>query len=526
MSGKTEDLFLVFDGGTQSMRSGLIDVNGISVDFVKLPIQPYFSEHKGWAEQRPEYYWEKLCEASKQLLGSNSGLLKNIKAVAVTAQRGTYINLDKDGNALRPAITWLDERMTDKTRWAPFWLEAATKAIGIYGRVDDIYRRCYSNWIRLNQPEIWDKTHKYLLHTAYFHYKLTGNFVESLGSNFGYLPINGKTYRWAEKKNDLRRILFPIEDSKLPDLVRPGETIGSISKQVCKETGIPEGVPVVAAACDKSCEVLGAGCMTPDVPCLSFGTCSTIDTVTDYYTELKPLIAPYPAAVYGYYVNEISVPRGFWMVSWFKDEFGLQEQKLAKESNIMPEKLLDDMARGVPPGSKGLVLQPYWMPFYGVSGAEGKGSIIGFSDVHGRAQLYRAVLEGIIYALKEGADITTAKLKKPFSKVRASGGGAQSDLVLQITADVFGLPVERPLNPETSALGAAMNAAVGLGYYPDYSSAIRGMTGIDKSVEPIARNMDIYAALYNRVYRKMYDRVGPLFKELQEISDMFPEEMK
>ncbi len=524
MSGKTEDLFLVFDAGTQSVRSGLIDVFGNAVDLIKIPIQPYFSERKGWAEQRPEYYWEKLCEASNHLLQRNSDIRNNIMAVAVTTQRGTYVNLDKDGNPLRPAITWLDERLSTKTKWAPVYLEVAFKATGFFGHVDELYRRCPSNWIRINQPEIWERTFKYGLHSAYLHFKLTGNFVESLGNNYGYLPINRKTFYWADK-HDIIRSLFPIEDSKLPGLIKQGDIIGSITKLSSIETGIPSGLPVVAAAGDKSCEVLGAGCLDSTIACLSLGTSSTIDTMTDYYIELKPLITPYPGAVYGYYVNEIPVLRGLWMVTWFKEEFGLKEQHMAKERGLSPEILLDEMAKGVPPGAKGLMLQPYWQPFHGTCGSEGRGSIIGFSSIHGREHLYRAILEGTIYGLKDGADITIAKLKEPFTKVRASGGGSQSDLVLQIAADVFDLPVERPRMLETTTLGAAMNAAVGLGYYPDYFCATKGMTGVAKTFTPISGNRDIYSHLYNQVYKKMYKRIHPLFKEMADVASRFPAEM-
>ena len=525
MPGKTEDIFLVFDAGTQSIRSGLIDVTGNMLDSVKIPVQPYFSEQKGLAEQRLDYYWEKFCEASFRLMQRNGGLAGRVKAVAISSQRGTYINLDKDGNPLRPAITWLDERLTPQCKWAPWHLEAAIKALGWFDNLDKTFRRGYSNWVRLCQPDIWDRTYKYVLMSGYLNYMLIGSFVESLGCNFGYLPINRRTYRWADK-NDLIRLLFPIEDSKLPDLVAQGQTLGRISKRAAAATAIPEGLPLVASAGDKQCEVLGTGCITSDIACLSFGTCTSIGTVTDTYVELKPNFIPYPAAVPGHYSPEISVLRGFWMVRWFKEEFGLKEQLISMEKNVSAEKLLDEMAADVPPGSAGLMLQPYWSPHLWICGEEGKGSIIGFSPMHTRAHLYRAIVEGIMYGLREGADIFAGKLKKPFSKLRSSGGGAQSKLVTQIAADIIGLPVESPRVPETGSLGAAINAAVGLGYYPDYASAVNAMTGTSSVTEPIPRNRDIYAELYNRVYKKTYGRQEPLFKEMLDIAEMFPEEMK
>ena len=455
----------------------------------------------------------------------NDGIAKRVKAVVISSQRGTYINLDKDGKPLRPAITWLDDRLTPKFRWAPWYLEAGLKAIGWWDSLDTTARRCYSNWIKQCEPEIWDKTHKYVLMSGYLNYRLTGNIVDSLGNNFGYLPVNRRTYRWADN-NDLIWVVFPIERDKLPDLVAQGEVIGQISKQASIETAIPQGLPLVASAGDKQCEVLGSGCITSDIACLSLGTCASVNTMTDRYVEVKTNFIPYPAAIPGHYVPEISVIRGFWMVSWFKEEFGLKEQLTSKEKNVSTEKLMDEMIANVPPGSAGLMLQPYWSPNLWVCGKEGKGSIVGFSAMHTRAHLYRAILEGVMYGLKDGSEMISRKLKKPFVKLRPSGGGAQSKVVTQIAADIFGLPIENLRTPEAGSLGAAINAAVGLGYYPDYISAVNRMTGISSVVDPIPRNRDIYSELYNRIYKKTYSRQEPLYKDLYEIAGMFPDEMR
>ena len=521
---QSEDLILVFDGGTQSIRCGLFDVKGRMVDFIKIPIQPYFSEQPGFAEQHCGYFWEKFCETSRELLARNAALTGKLVAVTLTTQRGVYINLDRDGNPLRPAISWLDQRQAEPKRFAPLWLEAALKVSGTYGVVDKLYRKCFANWIMQHQPEVWQKTYKFVLLSGYFHRQLTGNFVESMGTNFGYLPIDRKTFGWA-KKSDIIWYAFPIEKHKLPDIAKQGDTIGTITKQAAHDTGIPEGLPVIAAACDKSCEVLGAGILDSDVGCLSFGTCATVNAVTKKSVDLLPYLPPYPGAVPGTYCTEIPIDRGFWMVSWFKDEFGLQERQIAQEKGVSPESLFDDMIRDVPPGCQGLVLQPYWSPDRVYCDEYGKGSVIGFSDTHTRAHLYRAILEGLVFALKDGAMITTKKLKHPFKKLRLSGGGAQSQVAVQIAADVFDLTVECPSVSETSALGAAVIAAVGLGYYPDYAAAVEGMTSLRQTVQPDPRNRDLYTRIYNGVYRKQYRQLRSLYKEMADIAADFPEEM-
>ena len=160
---------------------------------------------------------------------------------------------------------------------------------------------------------------------------------------------------------------------------------------------------------------------------------------------------------------EIQVYRGYWMVEWFKREFGHREVALAEVQGLEPEVLFDDLVRAVPAGSMGLTLQPYWSPGVRIPGPEAKGAIIGFGDVHTRAHLYRAILEGLAYALREGAERTAARTGVPVTSLRIAGGGSQSPAAVQLTADVFGLPVARAHTHEASGLGAAIDAAVGLG---------------------------------------------------------------
>jgi sugar (pentulose or hexulose) kinase len=163
-------------------------------------------------------------------------------------------------------------------------------------------------------------------------------------------------------------------------------------------------------------------------------------------------------------------------------------------------------------------LQPFWSPGLKVPGPEAKGAIIGFGDVHTRAHLYRAILEGLAYALREGKERTERRSHVPITELRVAGGGSQSNVVLQVTADVFGLPASRPHTYESSGLGAAIDAAVGLGLHPDFDTAVREMTRLKDTFEPDARNREIYDALYERVYKKMYSRLQSLYEEIREIT--------
>jgi sugar (pentulose or hexulose) kinase len=309
-----------------------------------------------------------------------------------------------------------------------------------------------------------------------------------------------------------------MDPALLPELVPPAGLLGEITTEAAEATGLPAGLPLVAAAADKACEVLGAGCLQPHIGCLSYGTTATINTTHQKYVEVIPLIPPYPAAVPGCYSLENQIYRGYWMVNWFKQEFAHLEQQIAAERGIEPEALIDELVNQVPPGSMGLILQPYWSPGLKVPGPEAKGAVIGFGDVHTRAHVYRAILEGLAYALREGKERTEQRSHISITELRVAGGGSRSDVALQLTADIFGLPTARPHTHEASGLGAAIDAAVGLGLHPDFERAVASMTRLGDRFTPDPRHQEMYDALYRRVYKQMYDRLKGLYEEIRDIT--------
>ena len=311
---------------------------------------------------------------------------------------------------------------------------------------------------------------------------------------------------------------MPIRREQLPELRKPGERLGQISAEASRHTGIPEGLPLIAAGADKACEVIGAGGVDPSTACLSYGTTATINTTRSKYLETIPLIPPYPSAIPDHFNTEVMIFRGFWMVSWFKQQFGLREMQRAKELGVAPETLFDELVNSVPAGSMGLMLQPYWSPGIREPGLEAKGSIIGFGDVHTRAHLYRAILEGLAYALRQGKEKIEKRSGTKIVRLRVSGGGSQSDAAMQLTADIFGLPAERPHTYETSGLGAAIDCAVGLGLHPDFTTAIAAMTRVGEVFMPQAAAQQTYERLYQEVYQRMYKQLKPLYQSIREIT--------
>lgn len=513
----SENYILAIDNGTQSLRALLFDLQGNIIAKSQVMLEAYFSEQPGWAEHDVEEYWQALCKACQQLWQQTDIPKSAIKGVTVTTQRATMINLDKNGRPLRPAIVWLDQRRTDDVPPISGLWKTAFKLARVEGTINFFRGETEANWIKSNQPEIWAATDKYLMLSGYLNYRLCGRFIDSSGSQVGYIPFDYKGLNWAGKR-DWKWQAMPVTRAMLPDLVAPGTVFSSISEEAALATGIPVGTPLVAAAADKACEVIGSGALEPHVGCLSYGTTATINTTRPRYLEVTPFIPPYPAAVPGFYSTEVQIFRGYWMVNWFKEQFGHLEKSVAANTGVAPESLFDDLVNSVPPGSMGLMLQPYWTPGIKIPGPEAKGAVIGFGDVHTRAHLYRAILEGLAYALREGKERIEKRSGTPITALRVSGGGSQSDAAMQLTADIFGLPAARPHVYETSGLGAAIDAAVGLGFYPDFSAAVLHMTRVGKVFQPNAANQKIYDELYRKVYQKMYPRLQPLYREIQRIT--------
>jgi sugar (pentulose or hexulose) kinase len=508
---------LAIDNGTQSVRALLFDPRGKLIAKQRIPIEPYYSDAPGLAEQKPQIFWNAVCHACQGLWQQPGVLKDSIAAVALTTQRATVINVDRNGEPLRPAIIWLDQRRTEGLpRIGGLW-GLAFALMGASETVAYLQAEAEANWIRINQPEIWKKTYKYLLLSGYLTFLLTGRFVDSVGCQVGYIQFDYKGQRWAPKW-DWKWKALPMDASLLPGLIPQGQLLGQITRQASEATGIPEGLPLIASAADKACEVLGSGTFEPNVACLSYGTTATINTPHSKYIEVIPLIPAYPAAEPGLYNLEIRIYRGYWMISWFKHEFGLREEIIATERGIEPEVLFDELVQAVPPGSQGLVLQPYWSPGLRHPGPEARGAIIGFSDVHTRAHVYRAILEGLAYALREGKERTEKRSGVPITKLRVVGGGSQSNAAMQLTADVFGMTAERPLLYEASGLGAAMDAAVGVKIHPDFKTAAAEMTHMGERFEPDPKTCQIYDELYHQVYLKMYNRLRPLYLSLRRIS--------
>ncbi len=508
---------LAIDVGTQSTRAIVFDTAGSLLAKAQVLHEPVHSvPQHGWAEQDPELYWRALVSAC-QSLWSQGLKPQDIAGLSLTTQRATMICTDAEGRPLRPAIVWLDQRECESPPKLSLALRAGFALVGATALIRHAQRQAECNWLAQHEPVLWRNTRKFLFLSGWLLHRLTGQFVDSVGSQVGYVPFDYKRQQWAAP-GDYKWQAFAITPEQLPRLLKPGQLLGELTAVAAQALGLPTALPIIAAGADKACEVLGCGAVQEHTAQLSFGTSATINTTQLRYLEVQRLLPAYPAAMPAAWNTEIQINRGFWMVSWFKREFAHRETALAVERGVAVESLFDELVQSVPPGALGLTLQPYWSPGVRDPGPEAKGAIIGFGDAHTRAHFYRAILEGLVYGLRAGREQIEAKLGQKINRLVVGGGGSQSDAAMQITADIFNLVAERPAIYETSALGAAINCAVGLGLHADHASAVGAMCKPGVQFQPNPAATRIYDALYREVYRDLYPRLQPLYQRIRRIT--------
>ncbi|WP_353109035.1 FGGY-family carbohydrate kinase [Salinisphaera dokdonensis] len=515
----TSDRLLAIDVGTQSVRALVFDDVGTLCARAQVPIEPpYHAPQPGHAEQDPAVFWEAIAAASQKLWAADPALAERIAGMALTTQRATSVFVDDNGEPVGRAISWLDQRHAARVPRLPTLWRGIFGALGLASTIDTFQRLSPANWRAAHAPDQHRRMRYALLLSGYLVQRLTGAWRDSVSAQVGYLPFDYKRRQWA-KKGDWKWRAIEIERDHLPELVEPGQTLGTLDAAAAKALGLSAGLPLFSAGADKACEVLGSGAITPETACVSLGTTATINTCRDAYREVTRFVPAYPAAMPGAFTDEIQIYRGFWLVSWFKQEFAVDTVDAAAREQRAAEALLDERIAPIAPGSDGLLILPTWSPGVRVPGPEARGAMVGFTDTHTRAHVYRAILEGLAYALREGRERIEKRTKTPITRLRVSGGGSQSDQAMQILADVFDLPAERSHTHETSGLGAAINAAVGLGWYADHRVAARAMVHSGARFEPRPEAVATYERFYTEVFGALYGDLKPTFERIRAIID-------
>jgi sugar (pentulose or hexulose) kinase len=506
----SEKYIIGIDSGTQSTRVIMYDSKGNRIAKGAAEHPKMLTPHPGWAEHSMNDIWEALRSASAEMFARFTGNRADIAGIGIASQRACCLALDGAGNLLYNPISWLDERW----RMNIPSLGQVTNA-----SPDPLYQLFWPyyskvNWFKFNMPEVYEKAAKYLGVSGYIGYKLTGGFYESISSSMGW-PYD--VINWTSFKEDVEIEAVGMRRDQLAEPVLAGTVIGNITPEAAAATGLPEGCPVSAGAADKQCELLGAGAVKHGQAYITLGTLSGLDIVC---SEYKP--APdfsyftYLSAIPKLYNYESMASKGFWLVSWFRDNFGSGLLSEAAAAGISVEALLDREAESVSAGSEGLVVLPDWAP--SALRPSGKGIYLGFDDRHQRKHMFRSLVEGIMLQIKLGTAKMVDYLGLSINELYIGGGGSKSNFTAQVIADMFNVPVHRTRESENCSLGVAMCGAVGAGLYPDLAAAMEGMGKKYDDFLPNPAHYELYDALSERVVQKLYPALENILKDLAELT--------
>ena len=439
------------DVGTSSLKAAVFNENG---DQLSSSTVDYTLITKGdYVEFDAEQYWTLFQRGMNEAVGD-----LDVSALSIDTQGETMILTDENGNPVRRAIVWLDNRAT---------LEAVEieQALGVQKvyeitgqpEVAATWPACKLLWIKKNEPEVWAKTKKIFLLEDYLLFKLTGEFIteKTLQSSSLYFDIRNGAW-WTEMLEFLG-----VDKAMLPEIRNSGEVVGKYGE-----------TSVVTGAIDQIAGAIGAGTVKSGIVSEMTGTTMVIfvpsDEIPPYNPESK---VPCHINFDGKYCLMSWTPTAGIALKWFKNNFC--ENFSFKE--------LDELANGVSPGSDGLTFLPYLcgsiMPKYN---PDARGGFYGFTLEHTRGHAVRSILESVACMLKSSLDY----LELSCNEIRSMGGGASSPLWCQIKADLTGKKIITLKNSEAACLGSAILAGVGIGVYPSVEAACERLVQTDKMYEP------------------------------------------
>jgi len=500
-------MYLTFDVGTTSVKTALFDRQG---RLLAKAIKNYelATPHADWVEVDPSLYWRAVQEGFRDTLKAARIDPKQVRTISGCSQGETLIFLDRRDRAVRPAMVWLDNRARAET--AELKREIGTEEFYRTTGCTDIeptWSVLKALWVKRNEPEAFARTAKLLLVEDYIVYLLTGRFCSTptLLHSSGFLDIHARKY-WS------RTAGYAGVEGLLPEIVEAGSVVGRLKRELADELGLVREVVVVKGAMDQTLSNIGAGNLASGIVTETTGTAMAIGVTADSVEGIHANHLPYqPHALPGRFLILPYAQTSAIIYKWFRDQFGQEELRRAGDPERAYEGL-NALAAGVPAGSDGLVLLPFFAGAYTPENdTYAKGVWYGLSLKHTRAHFARAIQEAVGFMLRRILELIQAAGIR-ITEVRAMGGAARSDLWLQIKADVCGLPLVRMEEEETTTLGCALLAAVAVGDFGTVEEASRAMVRLGRRFEPQTANRAVYDRQF-KLYEELYRTLKPVFRK-------------
>ncbi len=500
------------DIGTSGTKTVIADENGKLIGS-SVREYPLYQEKSGWAEQEPGDWWKAVCETSMEAISKSSVDPKDIKAVGLTGQMHGAVLLDRNGEVLRRAIIWCDQRSSEECSFI-------TSVIGSKRLIEITANPALTGftaskliWVRMHEKEIYDRIKKLLLPKDYIRFRLTGAYATDVSDASGMQFMDIPKRKWSsEILNGL-----DIDENILPVLYESPEITGEITKEASEHTGLLKGTPVAGGAGDQAAGAIGNGIVEPGIVSATIGTSGVVFAYSDS-VKIDPLgrVHTFCHAVPGKY-HIMGVTQGAGLsLKWFRDNFCIEEKRTAELLEVDPYELIVNEAAKARQGSEGLIYLPYLMgertPHLDPLA---RGVFFGLTSRHGKREIVRSIMEGVVYSLKDCLDIIEG-MSGPASEVRASGGGAGSGLWRQMLSDIFDRDICVVLDSAGPALGAAVLAGTGAGIYRTVAEGCKAAVRSRKTNTPEKTGHEIYMKYYG-IYRSLYPVLKDLFSDISKI---------
>ncbi len=500
---------LSLDLGTSSIKVLLVAEDGriVGQGDGEYPINHPQPNH---AEQDPEAWWQATVKAVRQALAGSEEAGRPVAAIGLSGQMHGTVLLGEGGRLLSPAIIWPDQRCQAQVQeiTGRFGLEELVEITG--SPVATGFQAATVRWIQEQRPDLWRQVRTILLPKDYLRWRLTGRLATEPSDGSGALLLDVRRRDWSD------RLLaaLAIDPALLPPMLASGTIAGELQRPAAEALGLPVGVPVVTGAADTAASMLGAGIVDADSLLLTISTGGQLilpaqEVQVDRQGRIHTFcgaLAP-AAGQPGWYQMAAILSAGM-ALRWLRDEIlGLTGADTYSR--------MTGWAEETPAGALGLIFLPYLVgertPHMN---PQARGLFLGLTARHGRAELVRAVMEGVTLACRDAYGVL-AELGAAPRQIVMAGGGARSPLWQQIVADVFGLPVRRLRVIEQSALGAALLAGAGVGLF-EPATAATAWAAYDPPLEPDSGRHDRYETLL-ALFRGAYLKHRDDFLLLQEL---------
>lgn len=504
---------LGIDLGTSATKTVLFTETGEKVASASEEY-PLLQPQNGWAEQNPEDWWKAAVNTLREVVKKSGVSPENIVSLGISGQMHGLVMLDENGEVLRPSIIWCDQRTGKEC-------EEITERVGAERLIEITANPALTGftaskimWVKNNEPEIYAKCKHILLPKDYVRYMLTGDFATEMSDASGMQLLDVPNRKWSD---EVLKAL-DIDPALLGKLYESPEVTGVITAEASRLTGLSENTKVVGGAGDNAAAAVGTGVVVKGSAFTTIGTSGVVYAHTDSpVIDPKGRVHTFCCAVPGaWHVMGVTQAAGL-SLQWLRNNICTEETKASEKSGVPVYKIMDDKAANIPIGAEKLLYLPYLMgertPHLDPNC---RGVFFGFSAVHTRAHMIRAVMEGVGYSLYDCVSVLREMGIVP-EEMLVTGGGGRSELWRRMLCDIFDLPLRTIDSQEGPALGVAALAAVGAGIYKTVPEACEVM--VKKSANktlPVEANTEIYHK-YHDIYKNLYKSLKNDFKALSEM---------